>query len=103
MSVDTPTMSAIFCGRDNALSADASQRRMHLAELFISAWKLSPVAGVYFTARGAAAAVHNPAWFIWSEPHSGRSQRQPFDAVPRFLDPLRCCRVRGAWHAQAQD
>jgi len=32
---------------------------MHLAERSISAWKLSPVVDVYFTARGAAAAVHD--------------------------------------------
>ena len=43
--------------------------------------------------RGRAAEVQNPAWFIWAESHSGRSQRQPFDAAPRFLDPLRCRKV----------
>src|ERR1700678_1484286 len=53
--------------------------------------------------RGGAAAAQNPAWFIWSESRSGRSQRQPFDAAPRFLDPLRCRSVRGAWNARAQD
>lgn len=49
------------------------------------------------------AAAHNPAWFIWSESHPGRSQRQPFDVAPRFLDSLRFRRVQGVWGARAQD
>jgi hypothetical protein len=57
MSVDNPTMSAIFCGRDGAQyppTTGGSNAECDLAKLSISAWKLSPVADVYFTARGAA-------------------------------------------------
>jgi hypothetical protein len=36
---------------------------------------------------------YNPAWLIWCESHSGRSQRQPSDAAPQFLDLLRCRRA----------
>src|ERR1700691_6431931 len=77
---------AIFCRRDGAISADTVATQNASCRAFHFGLEAGTCRRrILYRPRSGAAAAQNRAWLICSESRSGRSQRQPLDAPPRFL------------------